>query len=87
MLLLPLRGSARSIGHPREGEAVIFDRALCDGCRLCAKECPGKALQIAGVERDTADVLKISKGHGVFTAIPAAACAPGGERLTGWPSR
>ena len=50
----------------REGEAVIFDRALCDGCGLCAKECPGKALQIAGVERDTADVLEDIKKDMAF---------------------
>ena len=50
----------------REGEAVIFDRALCDGCGLCAKECPGKALQIAGVERNTADVLEDIKKDMAF---------------------
>ena len=50
----------------REGEAVIFDRALCDGCGLCAKECPGKALQIAGVERDTEDVIEDIKKDMAF---------------------
>ena len=66
----------------REGEAVIFDRALCDGCGLCAKECPGKALQIAGVERDTADVLEdIKKDMAFYRNSGGGVTLSGGEVL------
>ena len=66
----------------REGEAVIFDRALCDGCGLCAKECPGKALQIAGVERDTADVLgDIKKDMAFYRNSGGGVTLSGGEVL------
>ena len=64
----------------REGEAVIFDRALCDGCGLCAKECPGKALQIAGVERNTADVLEdIQKDMAFYRNSGGGVTFGGGE--------
>ena len=66
----------------REGEAVIFDRALCDGCGLCAKECPGKALQIAGVERNTADVLEdIKKDMAFYRNSGGGVTLSGGEVL------
>ncbi len=57
-------------------------RALCDGCGLCAKECPGKALQIAGVERNTADVLEdIKKDMAFYRNSGGGVTLSGGEVL------
>lgn len=82
LLLRPLRGDLPAARRHREGEAVIFDRALCDGCGLCAKECPGKALQIAGVERDTADVLgDIKKDMAFYRNSGGGVTLSGGEVL------
>lgn len=67
----------------REGEAVVFDRSLCDGCGLCAKECPGKALRIAGLERDTAEILEeIKKDMAFYRNSGGGMTLSGGEVLS-----
>ena len=63
----------RSAPVTREGEAVIFDRACATAAGCARKECPGKALQIAGSNATRRTCSKISKRTWRFTAIPAAA--------------
>lgn len=67
----------------REGERMVFDRSLCDACGICLAECPGKALQLAGTEREVDDILDdIQKDMNFYRNSGGGVTLSGGEVLS-----
>lgn len=67
----------------RQDERMLFDRTLCDACGVCLAECPGKALQLAGTEREVDDILDdIQKDMNFYRNSGGGVTLSGGEVLS-----
>lgn len=67
----------------RQDERMVFDRNLCDACGLCLAECPGKALQLAGTEREVDEILDdLQKDMNFYRNSGGGVTLSGGEVLS-----
>lgn len=67
----------------RQDDHMCFDRTSCNACGLCLTDCPGKALQIAGSEREVDDILDdIKKDMHFYRNSGGGVTLSGGEVLS-----